>query len=230
MFIQTFSLNRAFLQLFVGLSPLFLCQYRVFRVAYFLSYRLRSFSLSPAVETFHGYRNWTDSICSKKKKKEKKKKETKRKAQKCAVETVGKAGYIEELKHLSRLQWRLDVPHHGRPSRSQGLTTRSAISAENASWLLTFSRRQTRGSLRDILRISWGRGSRYKEIEEDKEIQRVGGGRHSGRGTEAGSGRVGRQCCCCCPPRPARAAPARKLRASKGLYRNRRRRQPWKQN
>ena len=48
------------------------------------------------------------------------------------METVVKAGHTEELKHLPRLQqWRVDVPHHGGPSRSQGLTTRSAILAED---------------------------------------------------------------------------------------------------
>ena len=79
------------------------------------------------------------------------------------------------LKHLSRLQWRVDIPYHGRPSRSQGLTTRGVILAENSSRLLTFSRRQTGGSLRDILRIQtllriFGVvGPRYKEIEEEKE-------------------------------------------------------------
>ena len=130
-------------------------------------------------------------------------------------ETVVKAGYIEELKYLSRLQqWRVDVPHHGRPSRSQGLTTSSAISAENSSWLLTFSRRQTRGSLRDILRISWGRGSRYKEIEEDKEEFKEWEEVDIAAEKRKQARVVGRQCCRCYPPRPARAAPARQLRAS----------------
>ena len=149
------------------------------------------------------------------------------------METVVKAGYIEELKHLSRLQpamasrcyasWapfsQPRTDYHG-----------SAISAENSSRLLTFSRRQTRGSLRDILQISWGRGSRYKEIEEDKEECR-GWKEVDIAAEERMQARVvGRQCCRCYPPRPARAAPARKLRVLKSLFRDLRRRQSWKPN
>ena len=177
------------------------------------------------METVHGHRNWTDSILSKNKK-------TKRKSTEvCRGDGVVKTGYNEELKHLSRLQqWRVDVPHHGRPSRSQGLTTRSAISAENYSCLLTFSRRQTRGSLRVILRISWCRWSRYKEIEEDKEEFKEWEEVDIAAEERKQARVVGRQCCRCYPPRPARAAPAQEVRASKSLFRDLRRRQPWKQN